>query len=124
MLDMLLHRLRPALAAASLSLGFAVGGCAEIATFAKADAGNAGAMAANAAKAGDAQAATRGACYTAFGNVAGGVAAAPANSIGVFTAVESGIEIQGTINRPECQAISGQVMLWLLRKAPGGNLLP
>lgn len=105
-------------------LAMVLSGCQQIAGFAAADVGNAGTMAASAGKTGDAQAASRAACYGAFGNVAQGVAAAPANTSGVFTAVESGIEMEGTINRMECRAIAGQVLLWMLHKAPGGNLLP
>lgn len=116
------RRAGPVAAAAFIGMGLAA--CSQVATFTANDALNAGGMAAVAGKSGDTGAVGRAACYGAFGSVAIGIAGTPANSLGVFTGVEAGIEIQGAIQRPECQAIAGQVMLWALRKAPGGNLLP
>ena len=100
----------------------ACGATTQIAQFTAADAGNAAAMAGRDTI--DMQASSRAGCYNAFGNVAGGVANTPANASGIFTGVEAGIEIQSTIQIPACQAIAGQVLMWAVRKAPGGNLLP
>ncbi len=99
-----------------------VAGCQQVATFAASDAKNASAMAKS--NSSDPQAATRAQCYDAWGNLAGGLAALPANTSGIFTGVEAGIEVQGTLQLPACQAIAGQVLLWTVRKLPGGNLLP
>ena len=99
-------------------------GCAghPIATLTAVDASNASAMARR--QTGDPQALVRASCYDAWGNIATGIIAVQPGSAGVFTGVETGIEVQGTLQLPACQAIAGNVLLWLARKAPGGNLLP
>jgi hypothetical protein len=100
-------------------------GCAQlsqVAKFTAADAANAAAMAK--AQSADPQSASRASCYAAWAGLASGLAAVPSTDLGLFTGVEAGIEVQATLQLPACQAIAGQVLLWGLRRAPGGNLLP
>jgi uncharacterized protein YceK len=93
-------------------------GCVNITQFTAADASNAVAMTKAAS---DSAAPIRGQCYQSWANVAGSI---PAQNVGLFTVVEAGIEVNATLQLPTCQAIAGQVVLWALRHAPGGNLLP
>ena len=97
-------------------------GCTQVEKLAASDAANAAAMAQ--ADASDPQAASRLSCYRSWAGLAGGAASAPAGTGGIFTMVETGIEVQSTLNSPPCQQIAGQVLLWTLHKLPGGNLLP
>ncbi len=104
-----------------LALAIFLPACSQIAQFTAGDANNAAAMAKASS---DPAAAGRLGCYQGWASLASGIAALPANSSGIFTGVEAGIEVQGQLNQPACQAIAGQVLMWGMRHAPGGNLLP
>ncbi len=107
--------------AVALAFTILLSACTQIAQFAAADASNAAAMAKVSS---DPAAVGRLGCYQGWAALASGIAALPANSSGIFTSVEAGIEVQGQLNQPACQAIAGQVLMWGMRHAPGGNLLP
>lgn len=98
-------------------------GCQQVAQFTAADAAQAQAMA---LRAGDAQAASRAQCWGGWAGLAGSLTGAgfSTGQPGIFTGVETGIEIQSLLNAPPCQVIAGQVLMWAVRHAPGGNFLP
>lgn len=86
----------------------------DVAVFTAADAKNAAAMAAKDTL--DPNAAGRAPCYTAWANLADGVAGSSAN--GLFTGVEVGMEVQSTIASPGCNVIAGQVIQRFINKVP------
>ena len=117
--------IRPATVAAALGglLALAgLGGCQQVAQFTAADAAMAQRMALQAAPT-DPQAAGRAQCWGGWAGLATGLSA-QSQQPGIFTGVETGIEIQSLLQAPTCQVIAGQVMMWAVRHAPGGNFLP
>ena len=104
-----------------LAVALAVSGCAvtpKIRADLHDDAAAAQAQAQAAAAAGDAQAAVRASCYAAWAAITMPAAAGGGPQL-IFVPVETAIEVQATLQRPDCQQVAGQVLVGLVQKLPG-----